>query len=235
MKLTVVVMLVWVAISSVLAGCSLDNLSKSAPKSTATNQVLMMDGKSSVDQDGKDVKNIINDNNAGANDDLQSLKSQLQQQQQRLDAINEQQQVLQEQLKRQYINLQVIPTVNANAGRTKQGTASTAYIAFLAEESQFIEIESLASKELSIIPNRESSLQLSVPRDARFIAIKVGLRYTKKRSQLLIPLDSIDFDQPLVINVGACDISIKQGIDAELVPTFTTKLKYYQQPLVSCS
>ncbi|WP_250162809.1 hypothetical protein [Psychrobacter sp. WY6] len=100
------------------------------------------------------------------------------------------------------------------------------------EESQFTDIEVLAAKEISIIPNRESSLTVNIPQDARFIAIKVGLRYTKKRSQFLIPLASLNFDTPLAINIGGCDVSITEGVAP---PTFTTKLKYYQQPLVSCS
>ena len=95
------------------------------------------------------------------------------------------------------------------------------------EENQFAEVEERAAKEVSVIPNRATSLKLSIPQDAQFIAIKVGLRHTQKRSQVLIP-------QALVLNVGACDINIKEGVNPELVPDFTTKLKYYQQPLVSC-
>lgn len=211
-------------LSGTIAGCSTDKLSKSNDKMSA------MAGESPT---GDAMSRIVDNGENSA--DLQSLKTQLEQQQQQLATMSAEQQALQEKLKRQQITLNINPTANANAGRTKIGTASTAYIAFLEEEGQFTDIEALAAKEVSIIPNRESSLTVNIPQDARFIAIKVGLRYTKKRSQLLIPLASLNFDTPLALNIGACDVSITEGIDPALAPTFTTKLKYYQQPLVSCS
>lgn len=211
-------------LSGTIAGCSTDKLSKSNDKVSAlAGEPPTIDAMSHIVDNGK--------NSA----DLQSLKAQLELQQQQLATMNAEQQALQEKLKRQQITLNIKPTTNANAGRTKVGTASTAYIAFLEEESQFTDIEALAAKEISIIPNRESSLTVNIPQDARFIAIKVGLRYTKKRSQFLIPLASLNFDTPLAINIGGCDVSITEGVDPALAPTFTTKLKYYQQPLVSCS
>ena len=211
-------------LSGAIAGCSTDKLSKSNGKVSAlAGESPTIDAMSHIVDNGK--------NSA----DLQSLKAQLELQQQQLATMSAEQQALQEKLKRQQITLNIKPTTNANAGRTKVGTASTAYIAFLEEESQFTDIEALAAKEISIIPNRESSLTVNIPQDARFIAIKVGLRYTKKRSQFLIPLASLNFDTPLAINIGGCDVSITEGVDPALAPTFTTKLKYYQQPLVSCS
>ncbi len=210
-------------LSGAIAGCSTDKLSKSNDKVSALAGEPPIDAMSHIVDNGK--------NSA----DLQSLKAQLELQQQQLATMSAEQQALQEKLKRQQITLNIKPTTNANAGRTKVGTASTAYIAFLEEESQFTDIEALAAKEISIIPNRESSLTVNIPQDARFIAIKVGLRYTKKRSQFLIPLASLNFDTPLAINIGGCDVSITEGVDPALAPTFTTKLKYYQQPLVSCS
>lgn len=210
-------------LSGAIAGCSTDKLSKSNDKVSA------LAGEPSIDA----MSHIVDNGKNSA--DLQSLKAQLELQQQQLATMSAEQQALQEKLKRQQITLNIKPTTNANAGRTKVGTASTAYIAFLEEESQFTDIEALAAKEISIIPNRESSLTVNIPQDARFIAIKVGLRYTKKRSQFLIPLASLNFDTPLAINIGGCDVSITEGIDPALAPTFTTKLKYYQQPLVSCS
>ena len=211
-------------LSGAIAGCSTDKLSKSNDKVSALEgEPPTIDAMSHIVDNGK--------NSA----DLQSLKAQLELQQQQLATMSAEQQALQEKLKRQQITLNIKPTTNANAGRTKVGTASTAYIAFLEEESQFTDIEALAAKEISIIPNRESSLTVNIPQDARFIAIKVGLRYTKKRSQFLIPLASLNFDTPLAINIGGCDVSITEGVDPALAPTFTTKLKYYQQPLVSCS
>ncbi|MGB2786448.1 hypothetical protein [Psychrobacter sp.] len=211
-------------LTGAIAGCSTDKLSKSNDKVSAlAGETPTIDAMSHIVDNGK--------NSA----DLQSLKAQLELQQQQLATMSAEQQALQEKLKRQQITLNIKPTTNANAGRTKVGTASTAYIAFLEEESQFTDIEALAAKEISIIPNRESSLTVNIPQDARFIAIKVGLRYTKKRSQFLIPLASLNFDTPLAINIGGCDVSITEGVDPALAPTFTTKLKYYQQPLVSCS
>ncbi|KRG35049.1 MULTISPECIES: hypothetical protein [unclassified Psychrobacter] len=211
-------------LTGAIAGCSTDKLSKSNDKVSAlAGETPTIDAMSHIVDNGK--------NSA----DLQSLKAQLELQQQQLATMSAEQQALQEKLKRQQITLNIKPTTNANAGRTKVGTASTAYIAFLEEESQFTDIEALAAKEISIIPNRESSLTVNIPQDARFIAIKVGLRYTKKRSQFLIPLGSLNFDTPLAINIGGCDVSITEGVDPALAPTFTTKLKYYQQPLVSCS
>ncbi|WP_201512249.1 type VI secretion lipoprotein TssJ [Psychrobacter alimentarius] len=177
----------------------------------------------------------MTDSSAGRVDsDLENLRAHVERQQQQLEMMRDEQQALQERLKRQQFALTIKPTANANAGRTKQGTASTAYVAFLEEESQFTETETLAAKEISIIPNRDVSLTLTMPPDTRFIAVKVGLRHTKKRSQFLIPIASLTMDVPLTLGVGACDVTIIEGIDTKLVPAFTTKLKYYQQPLVSC-
>ncbi|MBH0085515.1 hypothetical protein I6E84_04705 [Psychrobacter sp. SCQQ22] len=209
-------------LSGVLTGCSTDRFSQSTDKASE------LAGESGI---GDKIKDIISSDN----DDLQNLKGQLEKQQQQLETMLAEQQALQQQLKRQQVTLTIKPSANANAGRAKQGTASTAYIAFLEEESEFTDIESLAAKEVSVVPNRESNLTLNIPQDARFIAVKVGLRYTKKRSQFLIPITSLDFDTPLTLNIGACDVSIVEGISPDQAPTFTTKLKYYQQPLVSCS
>ena len=209
-------------LSGVLTGCSTDRFSQSTDKASE------LAGESGI---GDKIKDIISSDN----DDLQNLKGQLEKQQQQLETMLAEQQALQQQLKRQQVTFTIKPSVNANAGRAKQGTASTAYIAFLEEESEFTDIESLAAKEVSVVPNRESNLTLNIPQDARFIAVKVGLRYTKKRSQFLIPITSLDFDTPLTLNIGACDVSIVEGISPDQAPTFTTKLKYYQQPLVSCS
>lgn len=209
-------------LSGLMTGCSTDKLSKA---SKISDKVSALAGSSSTDDTIK----------GSGSDDLQTLKAQLEKQQQQLTAMNAEQQALQEKLKRQQITLTIKPAANANAGRSKIGTASIAYVAFLEKKSQFSDIEALATKEISVIPSRESSMIVNIPQDARFIAVKVGLRYTKKRSQFLIPLESLNFDRPLSLDIGACDVSIVDGLNPELAPTFTTKLKYYQQPLVSCS
>ncbi|WP_317200891.1 hypothetical protein [uncultured Psychrobacter sp.] len=227
MKISITKVALCCALTTTIFGCSSgDELVKPASTSVPVAQTPSITDK---------IKSIINDDSAPVNDDLQILKDQLEQQQQQLKAMSDEQQALQEVLKRQSINLDISANKEANAGRNQQGTASTAYIAFLENEQQFTEIEEMATKEVSIIPQRQSSLKLNIPQDAQFIAIKVGLRYTKKRSQLLIPISSLDFDKSLTLNIGACDINIEDGILPELTPTFTTKLKYYQQPLVSCS
>lgn len=217
-------------LSSLLTGCSTDKASQ------LNNRESAMVGESLISNDIENItessKNSIYDN--GAYDDLKILKAQLERQQQQLETMSAEQQALQEQLKRQQFALTIKPAANANAGRTKQGTASIAYIAFLEEESQFAEIEALAAKEISVIPSREVNLTLAIPPDTQFIAVKVGLRQTKKRSQFLIPIASLTTDAPLAVSVGACDVTITEGMDPERVPAFTTKLKYYQQPLVSC-
>ena len=211
--------------SSVLMGCSTDQASQVNSKKSAKV------GDSLINNDVK----TMTDSSAGRVDgDLENLRAHVERQQQQLETMRDEQQALQERLKRQQFALTIKPTANANAGRTKQGTASTAYVAFLEEESQFTETETLAAKEISIIPNRDVSLTLTMPPDTRFIAVKVGLRHTKKRSQFLIPIASLTTDTPLTLSVGACDVTIIDGIDTKLVPAFTTKLKYYQQPLVSC-
>lgn len=212
-------------LSSVLMGCSTDKASQASSKPS------VMAGESLINND---IKNIAESSKNNAHDDLKSLRAQLERQQQQLETMSAEQQALQAQLKRQQFTLTIRPAGNANAGRAKQGTASIAYVAFLEEESEFTEVETLAAKEVSIIPNREVNLTLAIPPDTRFIAVKVGLRYTKKRSQFLIPVASLTPDTPLVLNVGACDVAITEGINPELVAAFTTKLKYYQQPLVSC-
>lgn len=213
-------------LSGVLTGCSTDKASQSSNKMPA------MVGESLI---SNDVKNITDSTRNSTYDDLENLRVQLERQQQQLEVMSTEQQALQEQLKRQQVTLNIKAAPNANAGRATQGTASIAYVAFLEEESQFTEIEALAAKEISVIPKRETSLTLAIPQDARFIAVKVGLRQTKKRSQFLIPLASLKFDTPLAFNIGACDVNITEGISPELTATFTTKLKYYQQPLISCS
>ena len=201
-------------LSGTLTGCSTDRFSSSNDKTSE------LAGESGITDK---IKGLISND-----DDLQELKGQLEEQQQQLEA-------LQKHLKYQQIPVLIKASASANAGRATQGTASTAYIAFLEEDSQFTEVETLAAKEVSVIPNRDSNLSLNIPQDARFIAVKVGLRYTKKRSQFLIPITSLNFDTPLTLNIGACDVNIAEGISPEQAPEFTTKLKYYQQPLVSCS
>lgn len=201
-------------LSGMLTACSTDRFSSSKGEASE------LAGESGI---GDKIKGLIS-----SDDDLQVLKGQLEEQQQQLEA-------LQQHLKRQQMPVTIKASASANAGRATQGTASTAYIAFLEEDSQFTEIETLAAKEVSVIPNRDSNLSLNIPQDARFIAVKVGLRYTKKRSQFLIPITSLNFDTPLTLNIGACDVNITEGISPDKAPEFTTKLKYYQQPLVSCS
>jgi len=209
-------------LSGTLTGCSTDRFSSSNDKTSE------LAGESGI---GDKIKDLISSDN----EDFKTLKAQIEQQQQQLEAMNAEQQALQQQLKRQQVAVTIKASTSANAGRAKQGTASTAYIAFLEEDSQFTEVETLATKEISVIPNRDTQLTLNIPQEAHFIAVKVGLRYTKKRSQFLIPIASLNFDTPLTLNIGACDVTITEGISPEQAPEFTTKLKYYQQPLVSCS
>ena len=95
-------------------------------------------------------------------------------------------------------------------------------------------MKSLATKEYSIIPNRNLEASLSLPEDAKYIAIKIDLRYTKKRSQFLIPIESIDFKTPISIAIGACDAAISSGIKPEQSAIYKKKLEFYQTPLVSC-
>lgn len=231
MKVSITKVAVCCALTTALFGCnSVGETNQPEFTASSTIETVTDSIKKMVSDNSEQVNN-----NAQVNDDLQLLRAQLQEQQQQLKTMNDEQKALQELLKRQNINLEIFANKEANGGRTQQGTASTAYIAFLEEERQFTEIEEMAVKELTIIPDRQSNLKLNIPQEAQFIAIKVGLRYTKKRSQLLIPISSLDFDKPLALNIGACDINIEEGILPELAPTFTTKLKYYQQPLVSCS
>ncbi len=221
-----------------LVGCGSDGLSQLNQTLKPNQPTALVNNYQSDKQlyEESISKKIVDVNaNMSTNTDLEKLKAQLEQQQQQLSAMNAEQQALQTQLKRQTISLQILPSADANAGRQKQGTASIAHIAFLEDESQFSELLEMATKEVSVIPSRQTALKLNVPQEARFIAIKVGLRYTKKRSQLLIPISSIDFEKPLTLNVGACDVNIKEGIIPELAPIFAIKLKYYQQPLVGCA
>lgn len=212
-----------------LVGCSSSGIDK-AHEPSALKSIMSMVG---------------HDKGASVNDDLATLKSQLEEQQALIQTMDQTQQdrietmlieqkILQEQLKRQKIAIHLTPMRDANAGRGQAATASIAYFAALDDESQFSELQSLASKEVNVIPSRDVDLTLTLPDDAKFVAIKVNLRYTKKRSQFLIPISSLNFDEPLSLTVGACDVSIDSGLEPELAPTFTTKLKYYQQPLVSC-
>ncbi len=227
-------------LSSTLLACSTVDSMQADSVSAANSQMTELtntaaDTKTSITDK---IRGLISSETAPINEvnnDLQALKAQLEVQQQRLETMNQEQQALQEQLKRQSVTLRVRPTASANAGRTTVGTASTAYVAFLEDESQFADLEELAVKEINVIPKRETAVSLNIAPEAKFIAIKVGLRYTKKRSQILIPLSSVDFDSDLVLNIGACDVNIESGIDPKLAAAFTAKLNYYQQPLVSCS
>lgn len=178
------------------------------------------------------IKSLVG---VGEDTELQALKAQLAKQQEQLAQMTEQQQALQEKMKQQQITIALNPLATANAGRGTTGTASTVYIAFLEDQEQFAELESLAQKELVLIPKRSTEQILNIPSDAKFIAVKVGLRYTKKRSQFLIPLQNLDFDTPLTVNVGACDVNIESGISLEPGTPFKQKLNNYQQPLVRCS
>ena len=230
MKLPIVKVLSCCLLSTTLSGCNSDISKKSTDQLTSNSATAIVEKPSSMDS----MSQIIADNKTNSSTNLEDLKAQLEQQKQRLEEMSDKQQILQEKLKRQQFSINIRPMENANAGRTKQGAASIAYIAFLENETQFAELEDLISKEISIIPNRESNSVLNIPQDARFIAIKVGLRYTKKRSQFLIPVNSLNFETPLTLNIGSCDVNITEGIDPELTPTVAIKLKYYQQPLVSC-
>ena len=203
-----------------LAGCATTDTSTAAPTETSTKTIDKIKSLVGVGED---------------NSELEALKAQLAQQQEQLAEMNAQQQAWQEKMKQQQVVLKIQPTAAANAGRSTVGTASTAYIAFLEDQAQFSELESLAQEELVLIPKRDSEQTLTIPRDAKFIASKVGLRYTKKRSQFLIPLQNIDFDTPLTLNVGACDVNIESGISLQQSTPLKQKLNDYQQPLVRCS
>lgn len=170
----------------------------------------------------------------GSQEEITKLKSDLESQQALIEDVLQEQQKLKEQLKRSKINIHINPDWNLNAGRSNQATASTIYVATLEDKSQFSEVRDLAIKEVSLIPGRSSDFNINLTDDINFIAINIDLRYTKKRSQFLIPLSHINFDEPLSINIGACDANISSGIDLSLNSEFSTKLKYYQQPLVSC-
>lgn len=178
------------------------------------------------------IKNLVG---AGEDTELQALKAQLAEQQEQLAQMTAQQQALQDKMKQSQVTVKLNPLATANAGRGTTGTASTVYIAFLEDQEQFAELESLAQKELVLIPKRSTEQTLSIPSDAKFIAVKVGLRYTKKRSQFLIPVQNLNFDTPLTVNVGACDVNIETGISLEPSTPLKQKLNDYQQPLVRCS
>lgn len=223
-----------IGIYTALSGCAIDKF-KNDTKEIAMAQTssLIKTGNKELVTATKDTLGEMIAHKSGT-DDLSLLKAQLEEQQKRLEMMDEEQRNLKEQLKRQQVKLRIKPSLNANAGRTTQATASRAYIAFFEDESQYPDIQEIAIKQLSIIPNREVELTLSIPQDAKFIGIKVDLRYTKKRSQFLIPISSIDFDNEMLINIGACDVMIAAGLKPELTLSFTDKLKSYQQPLVKC-
>lgn len=235
-------------VSSVLSGCAISDSAKPPAKSSsvATSAVTKVPGAAKkgaevaevIDGVAADPKASLLDNlPAAASDsqeDLKALKEQFKAQQQQLEQMSAEQQALQEQLKRQRMTLQLNPLINANAGVAKQGMASSAMIAFLEEESQFTELEERVIKEITVIPGRSTDTVLNIPLEAKYIAVKVGLRHTKKRSQFLLPLASIDFDNPLALNIGACDVQITAGVLPALTPKFTSKIEYYQQPLVRC-
>lgn len=233
-------------VSSVLSGCAINDSAKPPAKSSsvATSVVTKVPGAGKkgaevaevIDGVAADPKVPLLDTlpAADSQEDLKALKEQFKAQQQQLEQMSAEQQALQEQLKRQRMTLQLNPLINANAGVAKQGMASSAMIAFLEEESQFTELEERAIKEITVIPGRSTDTVLNIPLEAKYIAVKVGLRHTKKRSQFLLPLASIDFDNPLALNIGACDVQITAGVLPALTPKFTSKIEYYQQPLVRC-
>lgn len=175
---------------------------------------------------------ITNKNNS--QDELVRLQSELEFQQELIQDVLQEQQKLKEQLKRSKINIRVQSDKALNAGRGNQGTASTLYVALLEDKTQFAELQDLAAKETTLIPGRVNEFNVSISEDTRYLALKIDLRYTKKRSQFLIPLDNINFDEPLQLDIGACDASISSGLDLTVDNELSEKLKYYQQPLVRC-
>lgn len=251
-----IVTILWGGVlGSVLSGCTVDKaMQHGDDQSTSSitalvnpNVVKSLDNESFDNEslDNKSFNNESLDKTANdkttvllappaSSDELKALQSQLASQQARLDQLNMAQQALQDKLKRLRLTLQVNPLANANAGVTKQGMASSASVAFLEDESQFTDIEARTAKEVALIPGRSAEVILNLPQEATYLAIKVGLRHTQKRSQFLLPLSSINFDSPLALTIGACDVQITAGIDPTLTPTFTSKLEYYQQPLVRC-
>jgi len=241
-----IVTILWGGVlGSVLAGCTVDKaMQHGDDQSTSSitalvnpNVVKSLDNESfdneSLDKTANDKTTVLLAPPASS-DELKALQSQLASQQARLDQLNMAQQALQDKLKKLRLTLQVNPLANANAGVTKQGMASSASVAFLEDESQFTDIEARTAKEVALIPGRSAEVILNLPQEATYLAIKVGLRHTQKRSQFLLPLSSINFDSPLALTIGACDVQITAGIDPTLTPTFTSKLEYYQQPLVRC-
>lgn len=241
-----IVTILWGGVlGSVLSGCTVDKaMQHGDDQSTSSITVLVnpnvvksFDNESlnqdSIDKTANDKTTSLLASPASS-DEMRALQSELASQQERLEQLKIAQQALQDKLKKQHLTLQLNPLVNANAGLTKQGMASSASVAFLEDESQFTDIEARTAKEVALIPGRSAEVTLNLPQEATYLAIKVGLRHTQKRSQFLLPLTSINFDSPLALTIGACDVQITAGIDPTLTPTFTSKLEYYQQPLVRC-
>lgn len=185
-------------------------------------------------EDTSDSISSLITNKKNNQEELTRLQSELESQQALIQDVLQEQQKLKEQLKRSKINIRVQPDKALNAGKGNQGNASTLYVALLEDKTQFAEIQDLATKETTLIPGRPNEFNVNISEDTRYLALKIDLRYTKKRSQFLIPLDNINFNEPLLLNIGACDASISSGLDLTNNNEFSQKLKYYQQPLVSC-
>lgn len=214
MKLQIVVL---IGIIIILNGCNSNKLSVDDKRALSTQTI-----------------DTVGDIPRESSSDVEALRLQLEQQKVMLNDMSEQQRLLKEQIKRQQLQMTVIPLHTANAGHGKEGTASIAYIAALTDKRDFADLQSLALKEISLIPNRPISFSIPVSEDTKYIAVKIDLRYTKKRSQFLIPMQSISFEEPLSLIVGACDSKIESGIKPEDTPDYSNKLQYYLLPLVEC-
>lgn len=249
-----IVTMMWGGVlGSVLSGCTVDKALQPGDDQSVSSITALVNPNESLDKklfDNKPFDNeslnqdsldkTANDKTTSllaapaSSDEMRALQSELASQQERLEQLKIAQQALQDKLNKQHLTLQLNPLMNANAGLAKQGMASSANVAFLEDESQFTDIEARTAKEVALIPGRSAEVILNLPQEATYLAIKVGLRHTQKRSQFLLPLTSINFDSPLALTIGACDVQITAGIDPTLTPTFTSKLEYYQQPLVRC-
>lgn len=244
-----IVTMMWGGVlGSVLSGCTVDKALQPGDDQSVSSITALVNPNESLDKklfDNKPLNQDSLDKTANdkttsllaapaSSDEMRALQSELASQQERLEQLKIAQQALQDKLNKQHLTLQLNPLMNANAGLAKQGMASSANVAFLEDESQFTDIEARTAKEVALIPGRSAEVILNLPQEATYLAIKVGLRHTQKRSQFLLPLTSINFDSPLALTIGACDVQITAGIDPTLTPTFTSKLEYYQQPLVRC-
>ncbi|MEC7119174.1 MAG: type VI secretion lipoprotein TssJ [Pseudomonadota bacterium] len=157
------------------------------------------------------------------------------QQAQTQQAMLNQLQLLQQQQHKKPINIKIIATPHANADPKNQGMATVMLFQQLTD-SRSVETlgqdQQMGERQIEhvVLPNRTLDLTTQLTNDMQFLGFVFQLRQPQHRWRLAIPIQELNPDQALTLEVGACDIRVTQGLKLPL----STTLKQLTDPLKPC-